>query len=157
MLTGCNEFREKSKWLGIWAWHWQTMWSLLRIMILCVKSIKYLIKEKCVNCAFCFPDLLKVIADPERDGCAPVTVPWNRPVSCISQPVPKTFLTYKFWNPVETKCYILSGFSKSLKIKMHSFDHKDNQIGILIVLNDFSSLCLPREAHEAAICLAVYW
>lgn len=46
-------------------------------------------------------DLLKVVADPERDGRSPVAVPWNGPVSCISQPVPKTLLAYKLWNPAE--------------------------------------------------------
>ena len=56
------------------------------------------------KCVFvCFPDLLKVIADPERDWCAPVTVPRNRPVPCVSQPVPETLLTNKLWNPAETE------------------------------------------------------
>ena len=51
----------------------------------------------------CFPDLLIVIADPDGDGCAPVTISWNGPVACVSQPVPKTLLTHKLWNPKETE------------------------------------------------------
>lgn len=52
-------------------------------------------------------DLLKIVADPEGDGRSPVAVPWNGPVSCISQPVPKTLLAYKLWNPAETEIIVV--------------------------------------------------
>lgn len=65
-----------------------------------LEALSTLLKHN--KCAFvCFPDLLKVVADPERDWGAPVAVPGNRPVSCVSQPVSETLLTHKLWNPAE--------------------------------------------------------
>lgn len=62
----------------------------------------------------CVSDLLKVVADPERDGCAPVPVPWNGPVASVSQPVPKTLLTYELWNPEKNRDNVVSGCHQSI-------------------------------------------
>lgn len=53
-------------------------------------------------CVCVFPDLFKVLADPEGDRRAPVTVPGNGPITSVSQPVPETLLTHELWNPART-------------------------------------------------------
>ena len=55
----------------------------------------------CACVSVCVSDLLKVIADPQRDRRAPITVPGNGPIAGIPQPVPKPLLPYKLRDPGE--------------------------------------------------------
>lgn len=104
------------------------------------RSIKYFIKNN--KCMFlCFTDLLEVIADPDGDRCAPVTIPWNRPVTRVSQPVPKTLLTHKLWNPAETErlWWVVSIIFFYIYIKHNN--HRDNQT------------CMEGDAHVRSLAL----
>ena len=62
----------------------------------CIKGCKG--KLRClINMLY----LLIIIADPQRNWCAPVTIPWHIPVMSTFEPVVKTFLLYKFRNPIK--------------------------------------------------------
>lgn len=45
------------------------------------------------------PYLFQVIADPQWDRGAPVSVSGDGPVTCIFEPIPKALFPHKFWNP----------------------------------------------------------
>lgn len=45
------------------------------------------------------PHLLEVLADPQWDRGAPVSVSGNCPVACISQPISKSLFSHKLWDP----------------------------------------------------------